>query len=54
MTALSKIARAPTLSTGVLPSGERTRNQAGLFARSTSTRSKGTAFSASEIAARCT
>ena len=52
--ALSKTARPPTESIGVLPSGESARNQSGLAARSTSIRRNGTAFSVSAMAARCT
>jgi hypothetical protein len=54
MTADSKTATSPTISTGVLPRGEMVRNQSGLLARSISMRSKLTPFSVNAITARCT
>jgi hypothetical protein len=54
MTADSKIACSPTLSTGVLPSGDSALNQSGLRERSMSIRVNGTPFSASAMTARCT
>jgi len=45
---------SPTLRTGVRPSGESARNQPGLFARSTVTRSCATPFSESAMAMRWT
>src|SRR4051794_10103580 len=55
ITADSKIVAAPsTRSSGVRPSGEIARNQAGLFARSTSRRRNAAPFSCSAIATRCT
>ncbi|ESW64206.1 hypothetical protein X773_04930 [Mesorhizobium sp. LSJC285A00] len=58
MTADSKITVSSpfawTISSGTLPSGEIALNQSGLLARSMVTRSNGTPFSVSEIAARWT